>query len=157
MKYLKLLVGIFLLVPVAIVKIVFVGLGLIVVPFAMSPWTIHGWAGTLPKAFLIAPNRPYTIWEAAVRNPVGGLDHLITPPATYDQWGEVKEPTVTRKSFQWRIRFSGVLVSFRMLWRDSDTKYGEMYLGWKLGSVPGTLDFALSVPPLCRWYATVGQ
>lgn len=105
--------------------------------------------------YQVADGRPDTYWEAAIRNPVGGFDFLIDhpPPYTIEQRGDVKEPGDTHRKFQWRLRWSGVLVSVRFVWKYSSSRYGELYLGWKLLSEPPKLDFASSIRP----WAKVGQ
>ena len=146
MKYLKALIGVVLWLPVALLKVGLILAGLIVVPLALL-------RGRLPSLYQAGPGRPVTFWELAIRNPVGGFDYLIDPPYDFEQWGEVLEATVTEKRLQVRVRFAGFLVSLRLLWRYNEDKYGELYVGWKLGSRRDALDFALSLRP----WATVGQ
>lgn len=139
------LLAILLLIPVAAIKIVLVLLGVIVVPLTFQ----RG----LPSLYRIGVGRPHTMWEAIVRNPVGGFGWLITHPATYATYGAVQEPHLTTARFQWRLRNYRWLSSLRLVWKYSDTRYGELYVGWKLGSAPPELDLALSV----RLWATVGN
>ena len=55
--------------------------------------------------------------------------------------------------FFWRWRWSGWKDGFRCVWVYSEKRYGEFYIGFKLGSsVPG-LGFALRFRP----WARVGQ
>ncbi len=146
MTYVKLVVGVCLLFPLVVVKIILTLLGLIIVPVGMKT--------KVPRLYRASEGRPWTFWEMAVRNPVGGLDYLLNHPADYLTYGyEPLEPTLQDRRFAWRVRQSGVLVSFRCVWRYSAEKYGELYVGWKLGSEPPKLDFATSLRP----WAEVGQ
>ena len=94
--------------------------------------------------------------ERAIRNPVGGFDYLIPHPPLeqVETFGSVSEPTAEGPRLQARLRVAWEpLASIRIVWRYSGTKYGELYLGWKLLSQPPLLDFALSLRP----YATIGN
>jgi len=141
----KLLLGLALLLPVASIKIVLVILGLVLVPITNQV------RGLYRKGI----GRPDTYWERAIRNPVGGFGWLIKHPPTrkITTRGSVQEPGSTTKRVQARLRYSGLLVSVRLLWKYSEEHYGEMYLGWKLRSAPPELDFALSL----RLWADVGN
>ena len=140
----------FLLFPfIMTVKAFLVLVGFVVVPLSF-------WRGrALPDLFQIGRNRPDTIWEAAIRNPVGGFGWIVPHPPEIEvrQWGEIEEPTAEGPWFQWRIRGCGWLSSIRFVWRYSDKRYGEFYLGWKLLSDPPELDFAMSP----RLWATIGN
>jgi hypothetical protein len=153
------LISILLLAPVATYKIVLVVLGLIVVPLAF--WKDRA----LPDIFRIGEGRPYTMWEAAIRNPVGGFGWLLPHPESHEiaTYGEVREPSdilfmrgakIKVPSFQMRFRHHFPLCSIRLLWIYPGRKhYGELYIGWKLNSAPPELDFALSP----RLWAEVGN
>jgi hypothetical protein len=136
--------GLILLPLVAVIKVVLVLAGLVAVPFTSATSGL----------FRAGANRPHTYWERAIRNPVGGFDHLVPHPESFETEGaDPIEPTKQHRRFAWRARHSGWLSSLRLVWRYNDTKYGELYIGWKLGSNPPLFDFALSLRP----YATVGQ
>lgn len=142
------LLAILLLPPVAVLKIVLILVGLVIV------WVKLRFGNDMRRGiYQIGNGRPYTYWEAAIRNPVGGFNYLIEHPETYASYGKVVEPGQTDDRFQWRFNHYKLLCSLRLVWKYSDTRYGELYLGWKLGSAPPELDFALSLRP----WATVGQ
>jgi len=146
----KMILAILLLVPVAVIKVILILLGLVIVPFAF-------WRGkALPDMYRIGINRPYTVWEAMIRNPVGGFGWLLEHPEPEQvrTYGEVLEPSNIIKPLQARFRHAGLFCSIRLLWQYPGYKhYGELYLGWKLLSAPPELDFALSA----RFWATVGN
>lgn len=130
--------------PVMAVHAVLWLAGLVIVP-ATFP--------RLPSLYVIAPGRPHTIWEAAIRNPVGGFRWLFAhPPADQVRtWGtENPEPTAQSRRFAWRFRLSGWMSSLRLVWRYSAGRYGELYVGWKLLSDPPPLDFGVSLRPWAR-------
>jgi len=132
--------------PVIAAKVVLVLLGPIVVPIGMA-------FGRVPVLYQADSNRPQTAWEMIVRNPVNGMKWWITPPEYYYTVGEIVEPHATTKRVQARWNVSRLLTSFRFLVKWNDKRYSELYIGWKLGSEPGALDFALSFRP----FATVGN
>jgi len=144
----KILLSILLWVPVAAIKIILVAAGVFIVPLRID--SERG----LPKLYWIGAARPYTVWEAAFRNPVGGFGRLIDhPDGDYTTYGSVEEPTATGPWFQKRFNIHGYYSSLRLVWRYSKTHYGELYIGWKLGSAPPEFDFALSP----RFWATIGN
>jgi len=146
----KLIFALLLLVPGAALKAGLVLLGLVVVPLSF-------WRGkALPDLYRIGKGRPDTIWEAMIRNPVGGFGWLLIHPMPeqVDTYGQVLEPSNTDKYLQGRLRHAGPFCSIRLLWQYPGRKrYGELYLGWKLLSAPPEFDFALSA----RFWATVGN
>jgi len=134
----KILVSILLWLPVIALKIVLVIAGLLLVRFTSASSGLYR-AG---------PNRPWTWKERAIRNPVGGFDYLISHPDDHSTFGtENPEPSSQGARFAWRFRIAGILSSIRLVWRYSKKNYGELYLGWKIGSAPPRLDFALSLRP----------
>lgn len=142
----KNVIALFAIVPVAAIKAILVIVGLIVVPVMFS----RG----LPALYRIGEGRPQTIWEAAIRNPVGGFGFLFEhPEGEVYQIGEVLEATETTKTLQARCRTHKYFASVRFLWKYSETRYGELYIGWKLNSAPPEFDFALSA----RVWAKVGE
>lgn len=143
------LLAILLLPPVAAIKIILIPIGLVVVWVKM----IYLQRDMEHGLYQIEKGRPFTYWEAAIRNPVGGFNFLIKHPDNYDTYGKVYEPRLTTDRFQWRFNHYKLLCSLRLVWKYSGTRYGELYLGWKLGSAPPELDFALSLRP----WATVGN
>ena len=130
------------------IKAVLFVAGIVIVPS-------HFWFKTpLPKLYQRTPGRPNTIWELMIRNPVDGLKRVIKHPDSFSEKGMTEPgPTYHDKSFAWRWRRHKWLSSIRLVWRYNSKKYGEFYLGWKLGSEPPDLDFAISLRP----YATIGQ
>ena len=144
----KILLSILLWVPVAAIKIILVVAGVVIVPM-----TIDRRDG-LPDLYRTGKDRPYTAWEAVFRNPVGGFGWLIDHPLDpYTTYGSVEEPTVAGPRFQWRFNIFDYFSSLRLVWKYSDAHYGELYIGWKLGSAPPEFDFALSP----RFWATIGN
>lgn len=137
MRPLGLVLGIALWPLIMAVKVALVLVGLVAVRYTDPD------RGMWRRGF----GRPDTWWERAIRNPVGGFDHMIRHPDSYNQWGEVREAPFTLKRFQWRVRYSGLLVSVRLLWQYNHERYGELYVGWKLGSNTPLLDFAMSLRP----------
>ena len=131
-----------LMVPV---KILLTLLGLLVVPIGF-------WTGHMPRLYRGTPGRPDTIWELAVRNPVDGLKRVIPHPETFSEAGngllESRQMVDARRYGAWRWRRSGALASLRCIWiYPGAHHYGELYVGFKLGSEPPDLDFALSLRP----------
>ena len=146
------IIGAIAWVPVIILKVILIliGLPLLAIVFWLDK--------DIPSLYRQGVGRPLTWWELAIRNPVGGFGFILLGrypkrPYTIHQLGEVLEATEGSKRFQWRIRYKGILMSFRALWIYNASKYGEVYIGWKLGSSPDELDFALSFRP----YAQIGQ
>ena len=138
-------------VPVALVKLALIVVGL---PAVYIKRRRSGPESMYDGLFRIEKKRPNTYWEAAIRNPVGGFGYLIDPPTEFATYGTHPiEPTKQNSRFAWRFRHRKLLSSIRLVWRYSSKYYGELYLGWKLGSEPHQLDFGLSLRP----FATVGQ
>ena len=149
MKLLQALLSVALWAPVIAVKVGLILLGLLIVPFYLKVLYRDP-----PNIWRFGVGRPLTVWEAAIRNPVGGFDYLITPPLGYQTYGTSPiEPTLQSSRLAYRFRIKRLYSSLRLVVRYSNTKYGECYIGWKLGTTSGLLDFALSLRP----YATVGQ
>ncbi len=151
------IISVLLWAPVSLAKAVLVVLGLPVVYFGLK-------AGKVPSLWRKGHNRPNTWAELAIRNPVGGFGYLIDHPEAFIEWGEILEPHKTDKRFQIRFRQAKLLSSVRFVVKYTNTKYGEVYWGWKLGSWQATknkykdetlpeLDFAMSIRP----FATVGK
>ena len=136
------IIAIILLIPAAMIKaaLVVIGWGAVWIKLQYNGNMRHG-------IYRIGQGRPHTYSEAAWRNPVGGLGWWIPHPKSYHMHGFVLEPHLTRKRFQARFNHSGLLCSLRLVWKYSDARYGEFYLGWKLGSIisPPELDFAMSL------------
>ena len=136
--------------PVIAVKLVLVVLGFIVVPVGMA-------VGRIPTLYRNdeSRGRPYTLWEMVVRNPVDGFKYLLKHPKSWKEAGLTEPgPTYHDKAFAWRWRRSGLLASIRLVWVfRKRKKYGELYLGWKIGSEPPDLDFATSLRP----FSSIGQ
>lgn len=137
--------------PIAIAaKLILVVLGLLVVPVSIfilktdppKPWNGPP-VGNIPQ------------WKnLMIRNPVSGFGLIFRHPVTRTTtFGEIREPHTTDSKFQFRLKHNGLFCSIRMLWKYSRTRYGELYVGWKLDSEPPLLDFALSLRP----WATVGN
>ena len=157
----KIAVAIILLVPVMVLKAGLVVAGIPIV------WAKLKWADTKMRdgVYQIGVGQPFTYWEAAIRNPVGGFGWLIDHPPRDEvkTYGEVREPShikfvngakIPVPHFQWRFRHHGLMCSIRLLWiYPRRNHYGELYLGWKLNSAPPELDFAMSPRP----WATVGN
>ena len=144
MVALRIVVSLILWVPVIILKVLLVILGLVLVPVLMTL------KKDLPKIYR---GVPATMWNQTIRNPVGGFGWLLKHPPSSKQFGLLSEPTPDGPHFQWRFRLAGVTSSLRLAWRYSRTRYGELYLGWKIDSAPPEFDFALSLRP----WATIGN
>lgn len=146
--------------PVVIVKLIYFLMGLIIVPLFMAT------GSKLPDMWRVGKGRPYTIWEAAIRNPVGGFGYIFEPPIYWntegihdpDRWlANVAEehPDLRKKEKNtiYRWRWTGWMISYRRVWLWNETHYGEIYFGWKLGSDPDQLDFATSFRPYVKgWW-----
>lgn len=144
----KLLLSIILWVPIAGLHILFILLGVVF----LYPLIL---IGRIPRIYQASPVRPQTYWEMAWRNPVSGFRYLVASPKDYKTYGAVVEPTPGGPRFQVRFNHHKLLSSLRCVWRYTDKHYGEFYFGWKLGHDP--LDFGMSFPPICRWWATIGN
>ena len=149
--------------PVIVIKFVLIIMGLIIVPFYMGVLKKNP-----PGLWRHGMGRPYTVWEAAIRNPVGGFDHLIIHPMEYKVITNLAQHPINGfdniemeaipmikagQKFAWRFRYAGILSSLRLVWLYPGkyvSHYGELYIGWKLGSNPPLLDFALSFRPWAR-------
>ncbi len=148
------LLSIVLWLPVIAAKAVLALLGIVIVPWGV-------WSGSVPWLYQADDNRPWTVWEMLVRNPVNNMKHLLSHPDEYTtrtNLGGVQmeaQPMIDNDMrFAWRWRRSNILSSIRLVWVYNETRYGELYLGWKLGSAPPALDFAIQ--PF-RWWAKVGN
>ena len=143
MSYVIIVGSCVLWIPVAILKIVLALIGLFVVPICLrlgepthlwQKGAVPDWWLTMSQNRNVIAQRFPRFWWWAIRNPVSGFGSLISPRGTYRQWGSITEPHQTDLKWQWRFRLSGLLSSFRCVWKYSKTRYGELYLGWKLGS-----------------------
>lgn len=92
-------------------------------------------------------------WWLAIRNPVNNSRFLFDDSGGYHErtnWAidRPMEPNSMaiegrQSAFRWRRR--GWQSGYRRVWLKGDSKYSEIWLGWKIGSkVPG-LGFALQV------------
>ena len=130
--------------PVIAIKVVLVLLGLL----AYVYWRL---TGHMPE--LYKPSRDiWTFNEIVVRNPADGLKYLVKPPvswyeATNSNGMEQHDLRRQGKRVAYRWRRKGLMASLRCTWIWSEKKGGECYIGWKLGSEKGALDFALSLRP----------
>ena len=146
----SILISILLWLPVAAFHIVAIIAGIIfIVPVGLK----FG----MPRLYRAGANVPWTYWEMAWRNPVSGFRWLVKHPDKYKTYGSAVEPKADGPRFQARFNNSGYLSSLRVIWRYTDFHYGEFYFGWKLGSEPPALDFGMSFPPICRWWARIGN
>ena len=139
------LISILLWPPVMALKIFLALLGVVIVPLGM-------WTDSVPKLYESDNNRPWTCWEMIVRNPVNNFKKLVAHPYSYSGYG-TPDPDKLEKKFAWRFRHYGLLSSIRLVWLYNEKKYGEFYLGWKLGSAKPDLDFAMQL----RVWADVGN
>ena len=140
------------------VKIVLVLLGLIVVPVALGFGRITD--GKLmahmfiPKLWRSTRGIP-TFWENAIRNPADGVKFWFKAKAWhvkgYD--GRDMEPHLMDTKFAYQYRWSGWFSMIRLVWVYNEHKYGEFFIGFKLGFESDVLDFAVQFRP----YSTVGQ
>jgi len=142
----RILLSILLWIPVALLHVLLIVLGWILIPVFLKT--------RMPDIY---DGLPATYTNLAWRNPVSGFRNLVEHPDKYKTYGSVVEPTADGPRLQIRFNNAGLLSSLRVVWRYNSKHYGEFYFGWKLGSEPPALDFGMSFPPLCRWWATIGN
>jgi hypothetical protein len=92
-------------------------------------------------------------WWFAVRNPVNNMRFLFDDDEPFDRYGwqgdsmeahDLIEAGVTSASL-WRRR--GLLAGYRRVWLNKDGTYGEIWFGWKVGSIVPGLGFATQFRP----------
>jgi len=140
---LKTLTSLLVYPPFIALKLVLILVGIPTVGIGL----LFGWR--IPKLYLADWGRPFTFWEMVVRNPISGLKHYLQDPGSYTQTGhDIPHDEIWKQPFYFRFRRHGwFLSSIRMVWTYGDDHYGELYFGFKLGSVAGELDFGLSIRP----------
>ena len=160
-------------VPLLLLRLGIVLLGLVAVPIALSckqwPRVLWVWGNAeeeVPvwwlkksKGHWFTKMFPNFYWYA-IRNPSNNLRYLFKDREAqietnwhYDEPMEARNMRNHNVAMAYRWAWSGPFAGFRQVWIKSETEYGEMWFGWKVGSnVPG-LGFTSQL----RLSATIGN
>ena len=149
----------------AFAPIGFLFLGAIIVPFAllfkadMKTFPLYGNQEEGCPDWWLKMDKPAIKdvfprwWWFVIRNPLNNLRYLFDDSKPFTKYGwqpEKLEATdliaagVTSATL-WRCR--GMMAGYRRVWLNKDGTYGEMWFGWKVGSVVPGLGFATSFRP----------
>jgi hypothetical protein len=142
MRYLPCLLWI----PLLAIKLALVILGLVVVPIALlmkaDMKTLPIWGN---REGVLSFCKGTDFWSYAITNPVNNLRYLFDEPIYQEEsnWHpelqmEAPEMIVAGRAMAYRYRWSGWMSGYRRVWLNSNDRYSEFWIGWKLGSgVPG--------------------